>query len=619
MTIQNNRPFAARTLLHSDEQQSIQNNRPFAARTLLHSDEQQSPHKHLGSSADAQAKAPFVSSTLRLSSSSTVSSALRTPAGTGVALKVPRLLVPREREFHSCWHSLAVLLRPTRLRFYSTPVRLFRHTSGANSRFAGKALALSMVLHIAGFLSLPYLPSGSLRRGLPAQPAFSEPGKIYYRLTLMDLSEKIPRIDPQARGRQAASPSLVARLAPPESSETHAKLTIILRPPHPDNDKQSIYQSVAAPDLRITPDLKLPNLLFQAAAVPKPEFRFNPNDSKPREVKKSVVAESAPTLTTAFNSSVIPLAELPREQPRLPVPPPPMASTPSQEALATPDGALSASKVGSGLVTIGKDPGQATAAFSLPIGDRWSEISISSAGGASGVAGGKPGGKANGPNTGEGTGGDRSTGLGHSDSHGSGTAEVLTIDGNGPESPSLLDPMLPENMVFAVPASVLPRKKAFVVSAGPIGGGGLDVYGALHCGKIDTIFLPMQGASWTLQFCQAKREAATNESRGRSLAIRLEQGLVPPEVELRFDFRRLPVPRGTAHKLILLKGFIRADGGVEQVEVFRGVQPQMDEAARIAFRRWRFKPAMRESQPVEVEILVGIPSDMPVVRVPPSN
>jgi len=455
---------------------------------------------------------------------------------------------------------------------------------------------------------------------LPARPAFSEPGKIYYRLTLMDLSEKIPRIDPQARGQQAASPSLVAPLSPPESTETHAKLPIILRPPHPDNAKQSIYQSVAAPDLRITPDLKLPNLILQAAAVPKPQFRFNPNDSKPLEVKKSVVAESAPTLTTAVNSSVIPLAELPGAQPHLPVPPPPpMASTQSQEALSTPNGALSAGNVGSGLVTIGKDPGQATAAFSLPIGDRWSEISISSAGGASGVAGGKPGGNANGPNTGEGTGGDASTGLGHSDSRGSGTAEVLTIGGNGPESLSLLDPMLPENMVFTVPASVLPRKKAFVVSAGPIGGGGLDVYGALHCGKIDTIFVQMQGPSWTLQFCQAKREAATNESRGRSLAIRLEQGLVPPEVELRFDFRRLPVPQGTAHKLILLKGFIRADGGVEQVEVFRGVQPQMDEAARIAFSRWRFKPAMRESQPVDVEILVGILSDMPVVRVPPSN
>jgi hypothetical protein len=33
----------------------------------------------------------------------------------------------------------------------------------------------------------------------------------------------------------------------------------------------------------------------------------------------------------------------------------------------------------------------------------------------------------------------------------------------------------------------------------------------------------------------------------------------------------------------------------------------MDEAARIAFSRWVFKPAVRDGKPVEVEILVGIP------------
>jgi hypothetical protein len=40
----------------------------------------------------------------------------------------------------------------------------------------------------------------------------------------------------------------------------------------------------------------------------------------------------------------------------------------------------------------------------------------------------------------------------------------------------------------------------------------------------------------------------------------------------------------------------------------------MDEAARIAFSRWKFKPAMRDGQPVSVEILIGIPSDPPVIR-----
>jgi Gram-negative bacterial TonB protein C-terminal len=41
--------------------------------------------------------------------------------------------------------------------------------------------------------------------------------------------------------------------------------------------------------------------------------------------------------------------------------------------------------------------------------------------------------------------------------------------------------------------------------------------------------------------------------------------------------------------------------------VYQGVAPEMDEAARIAFSRWHFQPAMRDGKPVEVDILVGIP------------
>jgi outer membrane biosynthesis protein TonB len=33
----------------------------------------------------------------------------------------------------------------------------------------------------------------------------------------------------------------------------------------------------------------------------------------------------------------------------------------------------------------------------------------------------------------------------------------------------------------------------------------------------------------------------------------------------------------------------------------------MDEAARLAFSRWKFKPAMRAGKPVAIELLVGIP------------
>jgi hypothetical protein len=133
----------------------------------------------------------------------------------------------------------------------------------------------------------------------------------------------------------------------------------------------------------------------------------------------------------------------------------------------------------------------------------------------------------------------------------------------------------------------------------------------LRCGKIYTVFLQMPGKSWTLQFCQVKQQAAKAPA-SRSTVVKLEQGLLPPDAELRFDFRRLPLPPENRGKMIVLKGLIREDGAVDQVEVYRSLLPQMDEAARLAFSQWKFKPAMSEGRPVGVEVLVGIPSAAPM-------
>jgi hypothetical protein len=62
-----------------------------------------------------------------------------------------------------------------------------------------------------------------------------------------------------------------------------------------------------------------------------------------------------------------------------------------------------------------------------------------------------------------------------------------------------------------------------------------------------------------------------------------------------------------SHRAIILKGLIAIDGTIQHLVVHQGVLPEMDEAARLAFGRWHFKPAMRDGEPIEVEILVGIP------------
>ncbi len=59
--------------------------------------------------------------------------------------------------------------------------------------------------------------------------------------------------------------------------------------------------------------------------------------------------------------------------------------------------------------------------------------------------------------------------------------------------------------------------------------------------------------------------------------------------------------------MIVLHGIIHEDGSVSDLTVLQGLDPTSDAAARAAFSRWKFKPALRAGTPVALEILVGIP------------
>lgn len=188
---------------------------------------------------------------------------------------------------------------------------------------------------------------------------------------------------------------------------------------------------------------------------------------------------------------------------------------------------------------------------------------------------------------------------------------MLSIKGgeNATGSNLALDPRLVAGAVYPVPWSMNLRKNRMIVSAGPMGGGGLNVYGALACGKIYTIFLPMKDDGWTMQYCQKPGSDVTPKPASQSTVIQLEAGIVPPEPDMasRYDFQRVSIPPGKANRLIVLKGTLQEDGSIDGLEVYQGVVPQMDEAARIAFSRWKFRPATRSGKPIALEILVGIP------------
>jgi hypothetical protein len=541
---------------------------------------------------------------------------------------------PRQPEFStpanffrtSWWARLGTILSryPTHLTLVAN--KYFRDVPVRPRRFAGKQLAISMVLHGCAFLLLPvllrYLPFQSTQA---ASIQTNNQQIIYYHVANPEHQVKVPKILPPGPGAMPGSGNWEE--LPPVKGATASLGALIAasRPRNPDNNHQTILQPLSPPELKIKADLTLPNLILELPKAPKAPVQFNPNSAKPMQRENRTVTTVAPTLTPnnlqqALTNALVATNDNPRLA--VPVGAPAAPNMPSSSNAAS--GNVSAPEFegsgtpGQGLLILGTNPGSAADLVALPQGNRYGQFSIA----AGGLGTGSPGGGAAGAmtgGTGGGTGGrDESTGVGSGTSGGgggnSGTPGMISIrgsDGTG-ENLGALEPERVASMVFAMPKITGPRHAALLVSAGPMGGGGLDVYGALHCGKIFTVFLPAAGKNWTLQFCQSLvAGAAPAPSQVHSNVVHMEAALVPPEAETRFDFKRTPLPPEKLHKYVILKGRIGEDGNVAELKVFRGLSDEMDAAAKLAFQKWTFRPAMKAGKPVSIDILVGVPSDAP--------
>jgi hypothetical protein len=94
----------------------------------------------------------------------------------------------------------------------------------------------------------------------------------------------------------------------------------------------------------------------------------------------------------------------------------------------------------------------------------------------------------------------------------------------------------------------------------------------------------------------------------------LDKGLIPPHPDEKYDFKRQPVPDEMRDKMIVLRGVIGADGTMSNLEVYRGLVPEMDSLALAAFTKWKFKPALQDNKPISVDVLIGVPARVPSTK-----
>jgi len=535
-----------------------------------------------------------------------------------VPVNIPRFLVTRDRASSGWWESLKAIFARVHPSSSNTYVYLFRTTDVARFQLASRPLGASFLVHCSFIVLLVCLH----RAFPPSAFAYSDPthdyGKIYYTVPAPVVKKTMPRLAPPGPGGRPGSgfvPDVPPALG---STAKYGDLTVVSKPLHRDNFHQTIIQPNSPPDLIIKQDLKVPNIVLGNLSD-KPKAAFKTNDARPTQATRQVSADPAPTVAAVAPKSELTTFLPPSDStPKLAIPVS-VPSAPVRSSAHGDPGAASGSGAGSpgdanGLLVISTDPAPPGSQLILPPGNRYGEFSLSPNGGGPGSPGGVANGVVGGGTGGHGTGGDGSTGLGSGGSGGgggnSGSGNIyINGNGDGGGSASLNGGTFSGGMVYPVPVVATKlRKNSLVIAAGSIGGGGLDVYNVLHCGKIYTIYLPMPNTNWAMQYCQKSDSTARHASQTPSTVIHLEAGLLPPNIETQFDFKRLPIPEEKAYKNIVLKGTLRDDGTVADLQIFQGVLPAMDEAARLAMSQWKFKPVMRNGKPVSVEILVGIPA-----------
>ena len=528
--------------------------------------------------------------------------------------RAPQFLIPEDRSHRSWGEALAAIWEtdPPVQSVGLDPSRLWpRYHRPVPGLFS------SFLLHFSIVLLLVRLPS-SLFIVQPTESRKMEEHRvehIVYILHPRDLADYFPTVKPSGPGGKPGQGSQPK--SPPALSGTvfHPTLTIISNPPNPDNARQTIVQPSSPHDLKIPTEVRLPNVLIgEVPPAPLPQRPAQPLAPAPPAVESPIVPPSpaAPPLSVASDLA-LPLPPNPLPDPALAVPPPPPPSPTAEPAKAE---AMAPSE----LLSLSVNPAPAGESVALPPGNRLGAFSVSPQGGKEGSPGGVVGGDQRGGVGGKDMGGDASTGTGPGSAGGGGgggagaaPSEGVSASGakNGNED-NILPSFFASTLVYPVTPPP-PRHPAMLVMAGPVGGGGLQVYDVLKGGRIYTIYLPMPGRNWILQYCAHSSPARSQAQPSHSLEIRLGPGIVPPSAEEQFDFHRPPLSKSAlnGHEMVILQGVIREDGSVGELKVLRGIIETVDQAALAAFSRWKFTPAQESNKPIEVEVLVGIPVTEP--------
>jgi TonB family protein len=447
-------------------------------------------------------------------------------------------------------------------------------------------------------------------------------------LPLLDL--RSPKLKPSPRGEPE-------KPLPPQGADAfHPRQRIFTDPVRPTHPRQTLVNS-AAP---LEPPKILPNLpnIVQIQELPGP--------ARPRlEISQDALAKLRPKERRAATVTAAPLPDLPafeqkpgeipilasenapaRPKLELNAGVAPRVAPKAQSGDAGPAPDVGAAVLGaananpSTFIAISATPGP-PAPVVPPDGNLVARVSISPEGKQPGVAGGSPGG-ALGANGGAGGGVGSTGGMGTGNGGGKNGLDVSISGGNPPANRGVSGLGGAARISAPSPHAVFTRPDSNAVTVDVPERTGPPNFATLPAGAVpEQIFaskkiykllvnmpnLNSATGSWILNF---------SELRGNADGPRVPSGDLSGPAPVRKVDPKYPPTLIKEHVEgeVVLYAVIRTDGSVDSIQLVRGIDEILDANAMNALSQWKFRPASRQGEPVELEAIVHIPFHAPELR-----
>jgi len=436
-------------------------------------------------------------------------------------------------------------------------------------------------------------------------------------LTWYGPAKDFPAILPPLPATKAAPEREPSKAPPSRGADAfHPRQTIISEPLHPTHPRQTLIQPAAPPEPpRILP--QLPNIVRLAASEPaRPKLQLTAEQlaaMRPKAASLVARESAAPEILTPEKSAgEINIASSAQAPPRPALPVSPMSAprtAPKREDknAAAPEFTQQSAGDATTLIALSATPAPVAPPASIPPGNLSARISISPEGSKAGAAEGTTPGNGASASPSAGAGGHGPEGIFISGGNNAPTAPISGLGiGSASRGAGSALPARPVPRASIPPRdSNAPRLNSGSAQDSPK----LDIppEKVLGSKRVYTLHVNMPNltsasGSWVLNFAELDEMDALSRAG-------LSASDVAGPVPLRKVDPKYPPELRTAHVEgeVILYAIIRKDGTVDSIQLVHSVDTQLDANAMEALAQWKFQPAEKRGEPIDLEAVVHIP------------